>query len=127
SQLPVPVFLPVSLQPPPGPPRNVPLLHPRRASATLFPYTTLFRSSCAAMACKRVASTVVLPTPEVPTTTKLLRVSHQCVVVGTSDRKSTRLDSSHVSISHAVFGLKKRMVSVGARVTRGTQECWPSP
>src|SRR5438067_10183368 len=35
-----------------------------------------------------------------------------------SDRKSTRLNSSHVSISYAVFCLKKKKKPTGARSTR---------
>src|SRR5699024_11788292 len=60
--------------------------------STLFPYTTLFRSfansydwhSSVHMHC-------LLASPFVP-----------------PDRKSTRLNSSHVSISYAVFCLKKK-------------------
>src|SRR5699024_12017495 len=36
------------------------------------------------------------------------RVAGRCRGVGTGDRKSTRLNSSHVSISYAVFCLKKK-------------------
>src|SRR5450830_1795427 len=63
----------------------------RPPRSTLFPYTTLFRSwiSDAAVA-------------EVPFTAFTSRRK------GIQDRKSTRLNSSHVSISYAVFCLKKK-------------------
>src|SRR5204862_3412276 len=39
-------------------------------------------------------------------------VLEQCqVVIGPQDRKSTRLNSSHVEISYAVFCLKKKKVT----------------
>src|SRR6266581_5017878 len=59
----------------------------RPPRSTLFPYTTLFRSRCAAP-CAR-------PGPgQRPGCRR--------------DRKSTRLNSSHPSISYAVFCLKKK-------------------
>src|SRR5437588_8544984 len=58
--------------------------------STLFPYTTLFRSS---------------HTPRARTTTGGL---HECEVRDGRDRKSTRLNSSHTVISYAVFCLKKK-------------------
>src|SRR5439155_25722847 len=57
--------------------------------STLFPYTTLFRSSC-----RR--------SPEKWTDSRGRRHEHG------ADRKSTRLNSSHVAISYAVFCLKKK-------------------
>src|SRR3989337_1880826 len=62
----------------------------RPPRSTLFPYTTLFRS--------RV---VGVRTPDAIYTAR-----H--VVLCTGDRKSTRLNSSHGSISYAVFCLKKK-------------------
>src|SRR5437899_8072357 len=38
-----------------------------------------------------------------------------CGVTFSSDRKSTRLNSSHLGISYAVFCLKKKRLSVAAR------------
>src|SRR5256885_5953467 len=68
----------------------------RPPRSTLFPYTTLFRSHIgrpAAYDCKsvqRLANTAAqLQRPRV-------------------DRKSTRLNSSHLVISYAVFCLKKK-------------------
>src|SRR5256885_4153923 len=61
----------------------------RPPRSTLFPYTTLFRSWWRA--------TTSLP-PVGPETRGSFR----------SDRKSTRLNSSHLVISYAVFCLKKK-------------------
>src|SRR5690242_21193966 len=65
----------------------------RPPRSTLFPYTTLFRSAPAFDA--RDAG---LP----PVARRLLALG------GRPDRKSTRLNSSHMSISYAVFCLKKK-------------------
>src|SRR5438128_7998119 len=64
----------------------------RPPGSTLFPYTTLFRSACA----RRVRP---------PHRRQHLLAERQ---PGPEDRKSTRLNSSHGSISYAVFCLKKR-------------------
>src|SRR5204863_228346 len=51
----------------------------------------------------------------------------QIIVTGTraqGDRKSTRLNSSHVEISYAVFCLKKKRIA-GARGSRPTRHRWP--
>src|SRR5256885_13169223 len=69
----------------------------RPPRSTLFPYTTLFRSSQLGML--RVA---YRSAPE----------SHDRItdifVQRSPDRKSTRLNSSHLVISYAVFCLKKK-------------------
>src|SRR5690625_6757141 len=63
----------------------------RPPRSTLFPYTTLFRS-----------------------VQEVDRVGHgdgggiACAAMDGIDRKSTRLNSSHVAISYAVFCLKKK-------------------
>src|SRR6266702_5335974 len=63
----------------------------RPPRSTLFPYTTLFRSG------GDVALGAVMRAlyPDLPTDTQ-------------PDRKSTRLNSSHVAISYAVLCLKKK-------------------
>src|SRR5438874_9860876 len=65
----------------------------RPPRSTLFPYTTLFRSSR-----RQAVATAASRTRDRPTSIFLLR----------RDRKSTRLNSSHVEISYAVFCLKKK-------------------
>src|SRR5437773_9752488 len=75
------------------------LLPPPRPS-TLFPYTTLFRSLQAARAnfdAAGLADAVVLTQADV------LDMKPPA-----QDRKSTRLNSSHITISYAVFCLKKK-------------------
>src|SRR5690606_40268317 len=92
---------------------------PRSPRSTLFPYTTLFRSEPGlhrgdhAEAERRVADGLLLggghhaaPCGSTPITTRL---SSTKWYGGTfRDRKSTRLNSSHVKISYAVFCLKKK-------------------
>src|SRR5437868_12143592 len=74
------------------------LLIRRPPRSTLFPYTTLFRSICS-LICSGRSSMFAISTA----LRRLLRsLSAQ------RDRKSTRLNSSHVSISYAVFCLKKK-------------------
>src|SRR5437868_9271136 len=63
----------------------------RPPRSTLFPYTTLFRSQ-GADPDRRLDPTVLA----------VARFGED------GDRKSTRLNSSHVSISYAVFCLKKK-------------------
>src|SRR5690349_23389096 len=86
----------------------------RPPRSTLFPYTTLFRSWAA-----------LRDTPSTPKThprrlsaeveaeiVSVRRVTRAGPVVISAitgrDRKSTRLNSSHVEISYAVFCLKKK-------------------
>src|SRR5471032_2434431 len=64
----------------------------RPPRSTLFPYTTLFRSASGAAV----------------TTTPVYTSTPHTVPVGLVDRKSTRLNSSHIPISYAVFCLKKK-------------------
>src|SRR3712207_7182194 len=79
----------------------------RPPRSTLFPYTTLFRSSLeTSTALSSVASTLPTRSPSLDVTTLLIVASQ----FGTfeEDRKSTRLNSSHANISYAVFCLKKK-------------------
>src|SRR3712207_7030011 len=87
----------------------------RPPRSTLFPYTTLFRSSDHAEAASH------MPQLEEPTTkntqlctgglwgekgkNKILKKKKKSI---NRDRKSTRLNSSHANISYAVFCLKKK-------------------
>src|SRR5437870_7438212 len=72
------------------------LLIRRPPRPTLFPYTTLFRS-------RRRA--IVYPSPS---SRSALRRTSRSRTRRPTDRKSTRLNSSHVAISYAVFCLKKK-------------------
>src|SRR5438067_5152169 len=70
----------------------------RPPRSTLFPYTTLFRSRVSVP----IASIAEIVISE---------IAHRRMVrpySPTIDRKSTRLNSSHVSISYAVFCSKKK-------------------
>src|SRR5207249_11624167 len=98
--------------------------HPR---ATLFPYTTLFRSFLGFIPDETLpsyyhaADVFVLPTRELEGFGLVTVEALACgtpvlgtpvgatpeVLSGLEDRKSTRLNSSHVSSSYAVFCLKK--------------------
>src|SRR2546430_16629824 len=71
----------------------------RPPRSTLFPYTTLFRSGSRSsdFCCTAIASSYRRATYRA-----------QGSPVATSDRKSTRLNSSHSQISYAVFCLKKK-------------------
>src|SRR3989442_5363921 len=73
----------------------------RPPRSTLFPYTTLFRSSTIGV----VANLGVVPLAGVATVAGLLAT---VATPARGDRKSTRLNSSHVRISYAVFCLKKK-------------------
>src|SRR2546426_2115047 len=84
----------------------------RPPRSTLFPYTTLFRSS--------VVTDAPLPVSTAPVADgcgACARCVDACptgaivapgVVDARRDRKSTRLNSSHLVISYAVFCLKKK-------------------
>src|SRR5471032_2452338 len=70
----------------------------RPPRSTLFPYTTLFRSFARARDRRDNADL------------------HACdAETGNGDRKSTRLNSSHITISYAVFCLKKKKVHAQVR------------
>src|SRR5438309_4506765 len=75
--------------------------------STLFPYTTLFRSSDAAAAGHAIHREDG-GRREVARLASLSRTG--CRQREREDRKSTRLNSSHSSISYAVFCLKKKIM-----------------
>src|SRR5438874_10418356 len=84
---------------------------PRPPTSTLFPYTTLFRSLRPLHALAVDLHPVRRPEVDDPVGRALLAhlgVASRNVRVGELDRKSTRLNSSHVEISYAVFCLKKK-------------------
>src|SRR5437773_9755233 len=97
--------------------------HPR---STLFPYTTLFRSRIERALCQAMlgetqsavgdlmicASSPNLTEWQVIAAVRLLSSldirKFSEVANSAADRKSTRLNSSHITISYAVFCLKKK-------------------
>src|SRR5690349_22577179 len=79
----------------------------QRPGSTLFPYTTLFRS-VAAMGVNQLLTNNPVQL-RVETTSESRPRYTAAVRVREKDRKSTRLNSSHVEISYAVFCLKKKI------------------
>src|SRR5690242_21448485 len=75
----------------------------RPPRSTLFPYTTLFRSAVRST----YSGSYYHSAPWSVGDQGIVNVSHGCVNLP-PDRKSTRLNSSHMSISYAVFCLKKK-------------------
>src|SRR5690349_22009766 len=97
----------------PIPPLFFSFMIPRPPRSTLFPYTTLFRSAWAQEAPSQCSASGAedsglrkLPTPPTAHTSPVATAATP--QRSSSDRKSTRLNSSHVEISYAVFCLKKK-------------------
>src|SRR5690606_40833179 len=93
------------------------LLLPPPPRSTLFPYTTLFRSANATILDE--VATQELYTADgffghaieeylIPFETTARLCNLELLAPVYTDRKSTRLNSSHVKISYAVFCLKKK-------------------
>src|SRR5256885_10908344 len=103
----------------------------RPPRSTLFPYTTLFRSIAAATAQNKlmvefhgctVPRGIERTWPHVMTMEGVDGAEHIHDKPGRNpfpDRKSTRLNSSHLVISYAVFCLKKKTTAATARAPRG--------
>src|SRR5256885_8264336 len=90
----------------------------RPPRSTLFPYTTLFRSDLRQLG---LAGPIVRQRQQLDRDLARPLVTHfgaqrlEGFAIGL-DRKSTRLNSSHLVISYAVFCLKKNNDEVGARM-----------
>src|SRR5438477_5235267 len=87
----------------------------RPPTPTLFPYTTLFRSSAPTdSASPSAAQRALLNRYCTSCHNQRLKTGGLALDtvdidrLGDKDRKSTRLNSSHMSISYAVFCLKKK-------------------
>src|SRR5690242_21406057 len=85
----------------------------RPPRSTLFPYTTLFRSRRRlARRHQLVEGSDHVPGPHLAgvllVVVEVLGRQRPLLVAEQPDRKSTRLNSSHMSISYAVFCLKKK-------------------
>src|SRR5688500_20063226 len=91
-----------------GPPRS-----------TLFPYTTLFRSVLVTVAQSVLLLVILLiavayiiyADRKIWAAVQIRRGPNVVGPWGLLDRKSTRLNSSHLVISYAVFCLKKKLCS----------------
>src|SRR5256885_11950534 len=94
----------------------------RPPRSTLFPYTTLFRSVLLAFA-EKTKNAQFLPTtgssflPGKARPRRLPRRRAAVALATPGDRKSTRLNSSHLVISYAVFCLKKKKTEVTQEYT----------
>src|SRR3989442_8687354 len=86
----------------------------RPPRSTLFPYTTLFRSPSAL---RRESRSQFLSAPAARYMDKM---DHP-------DRKSTRLNSSHVRISYAVFCLKKKNHKSLGHIQLSRYDILPTP
>src|SRR2546430_7411660 len=93
----------------------------RPPRSTLFPYTTLFRSSFE-------FETILVAQPLVTQFVEPAAPDHE--PLGSSelrqDRKSTRLNSSHSQISYAVFCLKKKKTMI-LTTPHHSRICLPTP
>src|SRR5256885_7274663 len=76
----------------------------RPPRSTLFPYTTLFRSVSLTEQWKL-----------------LLGLRYDSYDFQSTDRKSTRLNSSHLVISYAVFCLKKKKKKAASKTSYSTR------
>src|SRR3712207_8013594 len=92
----------------------------RPPRSTLFPYTTLFRSPLPPFVASLLDTNLTrIITRQTCVGTLRLRLrlsarrsagSQRALYRDASDRKSTRLNSSHANISYAVFCLKKKIL-----------------
>src|SRR5689334_24147744 len=84
----------------------------RPPRSTLFPYTTLFRSRSEQRRTREPQRAMGPTAPQMPVAQRgdhhTGDEGHQQRGGRDRDRKSTRLNSSHSSISYAVFCLKKK-------------------
>src|SRR5947199_2397449 len=89
-----------------------------QSRSTLFPYTTLFRSKP-----KDMPSLVAGIAGHVKRDALIITLAAgvRTAFVEKADRKSTRLNSSHLGISYAVFCLKKKNNKLKHRVFCLTQ------
>src|SRR2546426_5067282 len=98
----------------------------RPPRSTLFPYTTLFRSrachaSAAPLGVAQERALLAAPGPRSPPSPGSVGPgaagvrNHHLPPRQELDRKSTRLNSSHLVISYAVFCLKKKKKRVADR------------
>src|SRR5258708_18811242 len=88
----------------------------RPPRSTLFPYTTLFRSTCHTVIRHRRDCT----TESISASSRKLRTPGR--PSAHPDRKSTRLNSSHQIISYAVFCLKKKKYVSGTKYMKALSE-----
>src|SRR5256885_12731856 len=89
----------------------------RPPRSTLFPYTTLFRS-------RLLVAHPLFPVYAVPVV-ELCGGRETSPATMIQDRKSTRLNSSHLVISYAVFCLKKKRMGAALQYLRHLRLPYP--
>src|SRR3712207_8178638 len=99
----------------------------RPPRSTLFPYTTLFRSSALDGRLVRrkpdgslVTHADLSSLGEYPWSDMVVDSRGNAYIGNIGDRKSTRLNSSHANISYAVFCLKKKKLRHSSSDSRRT-------
>src|SRR5690606_40322373 len=102
------------------------LLIRRPPRSTLFPYTTLFRSSALGLTVQELAvhmleAELTAASSGMASLAALAITSASLPLKPRLDRKSTRLNSSHVKISYAVFCLKKKKKEKGKTIETKTK------
>src|SRR3712207_8525032 len=90
----------------------------RPPRSTLFPYTTLFRSTTRIPKRSKLGGELLAKCPIIPASSRNNQCFHPLCMKQADigkltfsiavDRKSTRLNFSHANISYAVFCLKKK-------------------
>src|SRR3712207_7952171 len=99
----------------------------RPPRSTLFPYTTLFRSSNGGRGIDALSYARIINNTVNVNEGSGIDCEQFCHIEGNMvssngfdgiDRKSTRLNSSHANISYAVFCLKKKKTPRISRTTR---------
>src|SRR3712207_8557470 len=87
----------------------------RPPRSTLFPYTTLFRSTLGQLSeLIMLLKILLVSSPSLEMVAQIFYHSSASISVkenSSLDRKSTRLNSSHANISYAVFCLKKKTIN----------------
>src|SRR5690242_20851270 len=83
----------------------------RPPRSTLFPYTTLFRSA-PLLPTTAIGAVYSPEDAQIDAQQFVSALSAATAKAGVRDRKSTRLNSSHMSISYAVFCLKKKKITI---------------
>src|SRR5256885_8678136 len=84
----------------------------RPPRSTLFPYTTLFRSESLSRFLRRQLNADKARSKDGESAKTALVFGPASLLRPCGDRKSTRLNSSHLVISYAVFCLKKKNSSL---------------
>src|SRR3712207_7888625 len=91
----------------------------RPPRSTLFPYTTLFRSTPRDRNASILTKSMMSELLAVGFLFFVITLGFYWLFNHAEDRKSTRLNSSHANISYAVFCLKKKYLWELARAQEG--------